>query len=75
MPWTVTPRKWSPWTVHGRIIGPLGPNCAAIPGPPAADCALFTITFAIVLAYAYSIKHDEATGGGDDTIPIEEELA
>ena len=51
-PWTVPPRKWSPRTVHGRIIGPLGPNIAAIPGPPllptvppAADCSLFAIAF------------------------------
>ena len=28
------PRKWSPRTVHGRIIGPPGPDIAAIPGPP-----------------------------------------
>ena len=57
-PWTVPPPKWSPWTVHGRIIGPPGPNIAAIPGPPllptvppAADCGLFAIAFATALAY------------------------
>jgi len=33
-PWTVPPRKQSPWTAHGRIIGPPRPNIAAIPGPP-----------------------------------------
>ena len=57
-PWTVPPRKRSPQTAHGRIIGPPQPNIAAIPGPPllltvspAADCGLFAIAFATALAY------------------------
>jgi len=57
-PWTVPPRKWSPRTAHGRIIGPPGPNIAAILGPPllptvppAADCSLFAIASATALAY------------------------
>jgi len=63
-PWTVPPRKWSPRTVHGRIIGPPGPNIAAIPGPPllptvppAADCGLFAIAFATALAYGEQPGH------------------
>jgi len=54
----------SPWTVHGRIIGPPGPNIAAIPSPsllptvpPVADCGLFTIAFATVLAYGEQPGH------------------
>ena len=63
MPWRFPPRKQSPWSAHGRIIGPPGPNIAAIPVPPlllmvppAADCSLFTIAFATMLAYHIALK-------------------
>ena len=81
-------------TVHGGIIGPPGPNIAAIPGspllptvPPAADCGLFTIAFATVLAYGEQpgrclldqnkVRQHllKSAGGGDDTTPIGEESA
>ena len=58
------PGMRSPWTVHGRIIGPPGPNIAAIPGPPlrptvphAADCGLFAIAFTTALAYGEQPGH------------------
>ena len=92
--WTVPPRKRSPWTAHGRIIGPPRPNITAIPVPPllptvppAAACSLFAIAFATALAYGEQpgrclldqnkVRQHllKSEGGGDDTTPIEEELA
>ena len=36
------PSKVVPRTVHGRIIGPPGPNIAAIPGPPLLPTVAFS---------------------------------
>ena len=45
-PWTVPPRKWSPRTIHGRIISPPRPNIAAIPGPPVLPTVSLLLTAA-----------------------------
>ena len=87
-PWTVPPWKWSPQTVHGRIIGPPGPNIAAIPGLPCCRLRPFhnclchsTCILRTVWTLPVQSKQGEATpaevsaGRWDDTTPIEEESA
>ena len=86
--WTLPPRKRSPWTSHSRIIGPLDQiSQPYLVPPPAADCDLFAIAFATVLAYGEQLGRClfdqnkvrqhllKSAGGGDETTLFEEESA
>ena len=60
-PWMVPPQKWSPRTVHSRIIGPPRPNIVAIPGPPpAADGPTLGIVFSKSVEPEKWTRKDEA---------------
>ena len=60
-PWMVPPQKRSPRTVRSRIIGPPGPNIAAIPGPPpAADGPTLGIVFSKSFKPEKWTRKDEA---------------